>query len=100
MRADDEPGIAQETPGETRLKRSLYDTATRKIRPHKYVHGHEMAERSKPMATSSQRKQTQRSGLQASRPPRGEAPDHTPPAKRSKSGWRRTRRILLVFALL
>lgn len=52
------------------------------------------------MAIFSQRKQTERSGLQASRPPRGEAPDHTPPPKRSKTLWRRTRRILLVFALL
>src|SRR6266536_2011933 len=55
------------------------------------------------MATYSndaQRKQTQRSELQASRIPRGEAPDHTPPPKRSKALWRRTRRVLLVSALL
>jgi len=52
------------------------------------------------MAIFSQRKQTKRSGLQASRPLRGEAPDHTPPPKRRKALWRRTRRILLVFALL
>ncbi len=67
------------------------------------VHGHEMAERRKPMATYSNdslRKQTKRSGLQASRPPRGEAPDHTTPPKRSKTLWRRTRRILLIVALL
>ncbi len=51
-------------------------------------------------SNDSQRKQTQRSGLQASRIPRGEAPDHTPPPKRSKALWRRTRRILLVSALL
>src|SRR6266581_6105799 len=51
-------------------------------------------------SNDSQRKQTQRSGLQASRIPRGEAPDHTPPPKRSKALWRRTRRVLLVSALL
>jgi DNA-binding NarL/FixJ family response regulator/pimeloyl-ACP methyl ester carboxylesterase len=71
-----------------------------KIRPHKYVDCHEMAERRKQMAIFSQRKQTKRSGLQASRPPRGEAPDHTPPPKRSKTLWRRTRRILLIVALV
>jgi pimeloyl-ACP methyl ester carboxylesterase len=51
-------------------------------------------------SNDSQRTQTKPSGPQASRPPSGEAPDHIPPPKRSKSGWRRTRRILLVFALL
>jgi pimeloyl-ACP methyl ester carboxylesterase len=51
-------------------------------------------------SNDSQRTQTKPSGPQASRPPSGEAPDHTLPPKRSKSGWRRTRRILLVFALL
>src|SRR6266487_4109457 len=50
-------------------------------------------------SNDSQRKQTQRSELQASRTPSGEAPDHTPPPKRSKT-LRRTRRILLVSALL
>jgi pimeloyl-ACP methyl ester carboxylesterase len=62
-----------------------------------------MAERRKPMATysnDSQRKQTHRSGLLASRTPGGEAPDHTPPPQRRKTLWRLTRRILLVFALL
>src|SRR6266516_4578068 len=51
-------------------------------------------------SNDSQRKQTKQSGLQDSRPPRGEAPDHTPLPKRSKALWRRTRRILLVSALL
>src|SRR6266702_3194024 len=51
-------------------------------------------------SNDSQRKQTQRLGLQASRTPRGEAPAHTPPPKRSKTVWRRTRRVLLIVALL
>jgi pimeloyl-ACP methyl ester carboxylesterase len=71
-----------------------------KIRPHTYVHCHEMAERRKQMAIFSQRKQTKQAGLQASPPPSGDAPDHTPAPKRSKTLWRRTRRVLLVFALV
>ena len=51
-------------------------------------------------SNDSQRKQTQQSRLQASPPPRGEAPDHTPPPKRRKALWRRTRRVLLVSALV
>jgi hypothetical protein len=52
------------------------------------------------MAIFSQRKQTKRLELQASPPPSGEAPDHTTLLKRSKTLWRRTRRILLIVALL
>ena len=52
------------------------------------------------MAIFSQRTQTKRSGLQAKLPPRGEAPAHTPPPKRSKTLWRRTRRVLLIVALV
>src|SRR5258707_60020 len=52
------------------------------------------------MATDSQGEQTKRSGLRASRPPRGEAPAHTTPPKRRKALWRRVRRILLIGALL
>jgi hypothetical protein len=52
------------------------------------------------MATNSQREQTKRSGLRASRTPSGEAPAHTTPPKRRKAVWRRTRRVLLVSALL
>lgn len=51
-------------------------------------------------SNDSPRKQTQRSGLQASRTPRGETPDSTPPPQRRKTLWRRTRRVLLGFALL
>src|SRR5215469_8369085 len=58
-----------------------------------------MAERRKPMAIFSQRKQTKRAGLQAARPSSGEAPDPTSPHKRSKTLWRRIRRILFVLAL-
>jgi pimeloyl-ACP methyl ester carboxylesterase len=52
------------------------------------------------MATDSQDEQTKRSGLRASRPPSGDALAHTTPPKRRKTLWRRTRRVLLVFALL
>jgi len=53
------------------------------------------------MATDSQGEQTKGSGLPAERPPSGAAPPaHTPPPKRSKTVWRRVRRVLLVFALL
>jgi len=52
------------------------------------------------MTTFSPRTQTKRSGLQAGRLPKGEVPDHNTPAKRSKTLLRRTRRVLLVFALL
>jgi len=52
------------------------------------------------MATSSPPPQTQRWGLQALRAPRAEAPDHTDLPKRSTPRWRRTRRVLLVSALV
>jgi pimeloyl-ACP methyl ester carboxylesterase len=65
-----------------------------------YVHCHEMAERRKQMATNSQDEQTKRSGLRASRTPSGDALAHATPPKRRKTLWRRTRRVLLVFALL
>lgn len=52
------------------------------------------------MAIFAQRKQTKPSGLQAKPASRGEAPAHTSAPKRSKSLWRRTRRILLVFAFI
>ena len=52
------------------------------------------------MATDSQGEQKKRSGLRASRPPRGKAPAHTTPPKRRKALWRRVRRILLIVALL
>jgi pimeloyl-ACP methyl ester carboxylesterase len=72
----------------------------RKRRPYMHIQCHEMAERSKHMAIFSQRTQTKRSGLQAKPPPSGEAPAHTPPPKRSKTLWRRTRRVLLIVALV
>ena len=52
------------------------------------------------MAIFSQRKQTKRAGLQASPPPSGDALAHTAPPKRSKTVWRRTRRVLLIVALV
>ena len=53
------------------------------------------------MATDSQGEQTKGSGLPAERPPSGAAPPaRTPPPRRSKTVWRRVRRVLLVFALL
>jgi pimeloyl-ACP methyl ester carboxylesterase len=52
------------------------------------------------MAIFLQRKQTKQSELQAKPLPRGEALDHTSPPKRSKTLWRRTRRILLIVALV
>ncbi|TMD96717.1 MAG: alpha/beta hydrolase, partial [Chloroflexi bacterium] len=70
------------------------------LRSHTYVHCHKMAERRKQMGIFSQRKQTKRSGLQAKPPPRGEAPDHPALPKRRKTVWRRTRRVLLIVALV
>ena len=52
------------------------------------------------MAIFSQRKQTKRVGLPASPSPSGDALAHTPPPKRSKTLWRRTRRVLLIVALV
>jgi pimeloyl-ACP methyl ester carboxylesterase len=52
------------------------------------------------MAIFSQRKQTKRSGLQASPPPSGDALAHTTPSKKRKTLWRRTRRVLLIVALV
>ena len=46
------------------------------------------------------RMQTKRSRLQALHSPRGDAPAHIHPPKMSKALWQRTRRILLIFALL
>src|SRR5215469_10365077 len=56
--------------------------------------------RKKQMETSSPRKQRNRSRLGASRPPNGDALGHTPAPKRSKTAWRRTRRVLLIVALV
>ncbi len=52
------------------------------------------------MATDSQGEQTKRSRLRASHPPSGEAPPHPALPKRRKTLWRRTRRVLLIVALL
>jgi pimeloyl-ACP methyl ester carboxylesterase len=52
------------------------------------------------MAIFSQRKQTKRAGLPASPPSSGDALAHTPPPRRSKKAWRRTRRVLLIVALV
>jgi pimeloyl-ACP methyl ester carboxylesterase len=52
------------------------------------------------MEFSSQREQTKQSEIRALRAPSADASAHTTPPKRRKTLWRRTGRILLVFALL
>jgi pimeloyl-ACP methyl ester carboxylesterase len=52
------------------------------------------------MAIFSQRKQTKRAGLQAKPPSSGDALAHTTLPKRRKTVWRRTRRVLLIVALV